>query len=70
MQIMKEYTQLTEAVRYQLLALNQSGIIQTKISVQLGVNQPSMSRELKRNTAKRGYRVKQVENKAIIRRKN
>ena len=70
MQIMREYKQLTEALRYQLSALNESGMNQTQIALQLGVNQSSISRELKRNTGKRGYRVKQADGKAAARRKN
>ncbi|MCK5818502.1 MAG: hypothetical protein KAH18_04450 [Psychromonas sp.] len=52
------------------IALNISGISQTKLALQLGVNQSSISQELKRNTGKIGYRVKQAKNKAIIKRKN
>ena len=35
MQIMKEYTQLTESLRYQFFVLNKSGMSQTKIALQL-----------------------------------
>jgi IS30 family transposase len=68
MQIMKKYIQLTSELRYQLFALNKSGMSQSKIALQLNVNQSSISRELKRNIGKRGYRPKQAENKAINRR--
>ena len=68
MQIMKKYIQLTSELRYQLFALNKSGMSQSKIALQLNVNQSSISRELKRNTGLRGYRPKQAENKTINRR--
>jgi len=42
---------------------------QTKIAQQLGVSQSSISRELSRNKGKRGYRPKQADNKAKLRRK-
>lgn len=42
---------------------------QTKIALQLGVDQSSISRELKRNKGKRGYRPKQANGKADLRKK-
>jgi len=61
---MKSYNQLACELRYQLYALNKSGMSQTKIALQLGVSQSSISRELSRNKGKRGYRPKQADNKA------
>jgi len=66
---MKPYNQLACELRYQLYALNKSGMSQTKIALQLGVSQSSISRELNRNKGKRGYRPKQADNKAKLRRK-
>ncbi|MCP4324927.1 MAG: helix-turn-helix domain-containing protein [Alteromonadales bacterium] len=66
---MKQYTQLTCELRYQLYALNKSGMNQTQIALQLGVDQSSISRELKRNKGKRGYRPKQANEKANLRKK-
>ena len=43
---------------------------QTKIAQQLQINQSSISRELKRNTGKRGYRAKQADNFAHLRKKD
>ena len=57
MQIMKKKKQLTVPLRYQLSDLNKSTINQTKIAKQLGVHQLMISRELKRNIGKRGYRA-------------
>jgi len=42
---------------------------QTQIALQLGVDQSSISRELKRNKGKRGYRPKQANEKANFRKK-
>ena len=42
---------------------------QTQIALQLGVDQSSISRELKRNKGKRGYRPKQANEKANLRKK-
>ncbi|MCK5818520.1 MAG: helix-turn-helix domain-containing protein [Psychromonas sp.] len=50
---MKEYTQLTNLLRYQIFAVNKRGISQTKIALQLRANESSISRELKGNTRKR-----------------
>lgn len=61
---MKEYKQLTCELRYQLYALNKSGMAQTQIALQLEVNQSS--RELRRN---KGYWPKQANNKANFRKK-
>jgi len=66
---MNQYIQLTCDLRYQLYALNKSGMSQTKIALQLGVDQSSISRELNRNKGKRGYRPKQADNKTKLRKK-
>ncbi len=51
---MKKYRHLTLEQRYQLECLQQVGQSQTSISKLLGVHRSTISRELKRNTAKRG----------------
>ena len=65
---MKAYQQLTYEQRCQLYALNKTGFSQQKIALAIGVNQATISRELKRNTGKRGYRYKQAQEKTNIRR--
>jgi len=58
---MKTYEQLTYEQRCQIYALNKTGLSQNKIAEQLSVNQSTISRELNRNTGKRGYRIKQAQ---------
>ncbi|MCK5819175.1 MAG: helix-turn-helix domain-containing protein [Psychromonas sp.] len=62
----KKHKQLTVELRYQLYALNKRTINKTKIAKQLGVHQPTISREFKSNIGKRGYVI--VLFKAITRR--
>ena len=68
--IMQSYNQLDEYKRAQLEVLNKQQISQSKIALELGVNQSTISRELRRNKGKRGYRHKQANNKAINRRQS
>ncbi|MCK5819405.1 MAG: helix-turn-helix domain-containing protein [Psychromonas sp.] len=49
---------------------NKRGMSQTKIALRSGVNQSSISRELKRNIGNRSYSVMQVKDKTIKRLKN
>ena len=58
---MKTYKQLTYELRCQIYALNKTGMSQNLIAKQLCVNQSTISRELARNTGKRGYRIKQAQ---------
>ena len=58
---MKTYKQLTYELRCQIYALKKTGISQNKIAQQLKVSQSTISRELARNTGKRGYRIKQAQ---------
>lgn len=51
---MKNYKQLTLSQRYQIESLLQAGLSQTAIASILEVNKSTISRELKRNVAKRG----------------
>jgi IS30 family transposase len=67
---MKGYKQLTEMQRYQIEALKKAEMLQKDIAVIIGVSASALSRELSRNTGKRGYRPRQANIKAINRRRN
>lgn len=54
------YSQLTYEQRYLIYKLLKIGFTQTKIAEQCGVHRSTISRELKRNTGKRGFRFKQA----------
>lgn len=54
------YSQLTYEQRYLIYKLLKMGFTQTKIAQQTDVHRSTISRELKRNTGKRGYRFKQA----------
>jgi len=58
------YTQLTQEQRYQIYALKQVKQANKRIAEILGVHASTVSRELKRNIGKRGYRPKQADQKA------
>jgi IS30 family transposase len=63
------YTQLTSKERYLINTLLKIGFNQTQIAKEVGVHKSTISRELKRNTGKRGYRHKQAQRLANHRRK-
>ena len=63
------YTQLTQEQRYQIQALLKMEHSGTEIADALGVHKSTISRELKRNRGKRGYRPKQAHQFALQRRK-
>jgi len=63
------YKQLTQCQRYQIKVLLKSGRTQTEIAEAIDVHKSTISRELKRNKGKRGYRPKQAHRKAMNRRK-
>jgi len=65
---MKTYNQLIYEQRCQIYALNKTGMSQNKIAKQLNVSQSTISRELFRNTGKRGYRFKQAQTSSDKRR--
>lgn len=65
---MSTYTQLTYEQRCQIYALNKTGLSQQQIGDAIGVSQPTISRELKRNKGDRGYRFKQAQSKTDLRR--
>jgi len=71
---MGTYSQLTYNQRYHIYAFLKAGFCQTKIAEEIGVHKSTISRELKRNQGRRGYRPKQAQrfaagrkNKAKIR---
>ena len=63
------YHHLTYEERCQIYALKQRGDSQTQIAVQLRVSKSTVSREIRRNSGRRGYRYKQAEAYAKDRRK-
>jgi len=65
---MRTYHQLTQAQRYQIYALRKVKHTLTEIAEVLGVHKSSVSRELKRNHGKRGYRPQQAHELAAARR--
>lgn len=66
---MSSYKQLTYEQRCQIEALNKSGFSQQAIGNCVGVSQPTISRELKRNTGEREYRHQQAQRKSCERRR-
>ena len=66
---MSNYKQLNQAQRYQIEILMKAGKNQKQIAALLGVSESTISRELKRNQGKKGYRPKQAQIKADIRKK-
>jgi len=55
------YEQLTYEQRCQIYVLNKSDMTQQDIADAIGVTQPTISRELRRNIGERGYRHKQAQ---------
>ena len=66
---MSTYKQLAQEERYQIKALLGTTISQERIAAIVGVSPSTISRELKRNKGKRGYRPKQAHENALARRK-
>jgi len=62
------YQQLTYEQRCQISALKKSGCSQREIANVIGVSQPTVSRELTRNTGERGYRHRQAQDRTNRRR--
>jgi IS30 family transposase len=65
---LKTYHQLTQVLRYQIEILKKAGKNQKTIAALLEVSPSTICRELQRNSGKRGYRPKQAQSKAEIRR--
>jgi IS30 family transposase len=61
------YKQLTQEQRYQIYALKQADQPGKRIAEIVGVHASTISRELKRNRGKKGYRPKQAHQKAQAR---
>jgi IS30 family transposase len=59
---MKGYKQLTKIQRYQIESLKKAGMLQKDMALIIGVSASALSRELSRNTGKRGYRPEQANN--------
>ena len=57
---MRTYRQLTQAQRYQIYALKKTKHSLTEIAGVIGVDNSTVSRELKRNRGQRGYRPQQA----------
>jgi transposase, IS30 family len=64
------YAQLTQEQRYQISALLKTEHSQNEIANVLGVHKSTISREVRRNCGKRGYRPKQAHRFALKRRRN
>jgi len=67
---MKTHKQLTLGQRYQIAALKKAGNSNKEIAKIVETSEATISRELKRNTGKRGYRPKQAHIKALWRKQN
>jgi IS30 family transposase len=67
---LKTYKQLTCEQRYAIRILIKKNYLQKDIAEAIGVNKSTISRELKRNSGKRGYRPKQAQQKAVERRRD
>jgi len=65
---MGTYAQLTQRQRCQIFALLKIGHLQTEIAKAIGVHKSTISREIRRNRGRRGYRPKQAHQYAIARR--
>jgi len=58
---MKHYSQLTPEQRYIIYSMLKIALTQSMIAKVIGVDKSTVSRELKRNSGKRGYRPKQAD---------
>jgi IS30 family transposase len=65
---MGQYTQLTQQKRYQIYAFMKANFSKTQIASEIGVHKSTVSREIKRNQGKKGYRPKQAHFMAVERR--
>lgn len=64
------YMQLTREQRYQIYALLKIGHNQTEIAGVIGSHKSTISREMRRNSGRRGYRPRQANFKALNRHKH
>lgn len=65
---MKSYKQLAYEQRYQIYVMLRMGFSQTDIATEIDVHRSTISRELRRNQGRRGYRPKQAHQFALSRR--
>jgi transposase, IS30 family len=65
---MKTYHQLTREQRYQIAALREAGHNQSEIARVIDVHKSTISRELRRNRATRGYRPRHAHLLTLTRR--
>ena len=65
---MGQYTQLTQEQRYQIYAFMKAHFSKTNIATEIGVHKSTVSREMRRNRGKKGYRAKQAHVMALERR--
>jgi len=65
---MKTYKQLTQELRYRIYQPNKIGWLKSDIADEIDVHKPTIGREIKRNSGKRGYRPKQAQEIAVERR--
>jgi len=65
---MNSYKQLAYEQRYQIYFMLKIGISQTDIAKEIGVHRSTVSREMRRNQGRRGYRPKQAHRFALSRR--
>ena len=66
---MNSYKQLAYEQRYHIFSMMRIGLSQTKIANEIGVHRSTVSRELRRNQGRRGYRPKQA-HRFTLRRRN
>ncbi len=65
---MGKYTQLTQEQRYQIYAFLKAGFLQTDIASEIGFHKSAISREIRRNRGKKGYRPRQAHLMTVERR--
>lgn len=65
---MGTYTQLTYNQRYHIYTFMKAGLCQTEIAEIVGVHKSTISREIRRNRVRRGYRPKQAQQYAVAQR--
>jgi len=66
---MPKYKQLTLIQRYQIEAFYKAGFTQEEIAMEIKVHKSTISRELRRNRSKRGYRPEHAHKQAQLRKK-